>query len=97
MKFAVVGLGYVGLPVAVAFAKSGKHTIGFDIDTSRIEELSRNVDRTLEISAEDLAGASIRFTNEPAILGEADFFVVTVPTPVDRANQPDLTPLRSAR
>lgn len=96
MKFAVVGLGYVGLPVAVAFAKSGKHTIGFDIDTSRIEELSRNVDRTLEISAEDLAGASIRFTNEPAILGEADFFVVTVPTPVDRANQPDLTPLRSA-
>ncbi|MBV5265721.1 nucleotide sugar dehydrogenase [Pinisolibacter aquiterrae] len=96
MKFAVVGLGYVGLPVAVAFAKSGKHTIGFDIDTSRIEELSRNVDRTLEISAEDLAGASIRFTNESAILGEADFFVVTVPTPVDRANQPDLTPLRSA-
>ncbi len=93
---AVVGLGYVGLPVAVEFARV-RDTLGFDIDAARIEELATGHDRTLEVSADELAGAAhLRLTADPAELRDADVFIVTVPTPIDAAKRPDLGPLESA-
>jgi UDP-N-acetyl-D-galactosamine dehydrogenase len=91
----VVGLGYVGLPVAVAF---GRHhaVLGFDIKVERIEQLRRGIDVTGEVSPAELSAAPIRFTAAPDQLAEADFFIVAVPTPVDAANKPDLSPLLAA-
>ncbi|AJE03465.1 nucleotide sugar dehydrogenase [Geobacter pickeringii] len=86
----VVGLGYVGLPVAVAFGKTGR-TIGFDINAKRIEELRKGTDRTGEVSAEELGEADILYTDSIDDLRGADFHIVAVPTPVNEANQPDLT------
>jgi len=86
----VVGLGYVGLPVAVAFGKFRK-TVGFDINPTRISELQAGHDRTGEVTADDLAAADILFTAQIPELALADFHIVAVPTPVDAANQPDLT------
>src|SRR6185369_17558109 len=86
----VVGLGYVGLPVAVAFGKVAR-TIGFDINSDRILELRKGYDRTGEVSEEDLQTAQIIFTDSIEELRQADFHIVAVPTPVDDANQPDLT------
>ena len=94
-KISVVGLGYVGLPVAVAFGKSAK-TIGFDIDFGRIEELKAGYDRTNEVTSEDLKCADILFTDKIEQLRLADFHIVAVPTPVDQAKQPDLTPMLKA-
>jgi len=91
----VIGLGYVGLPVAVAFGKV-RRTVGFDINARRIAELRGGVDRTGEVSGEDLASADIYFTSNPEDLRSADFHIVAVPTPVDMAKQPDLTLLRKA-
>ena len=88
----VVGLGYVGLPVAVALGK-WKETVGFDINPTRIAELRQGYDRTGEVSSEDLASANIIFTSDIDRLRHADFHIVAVPTPVDRANKPDLTPV----
>ncbi len=86
----VVGLGYVGLPVAVAFGKVRK-TVGFDINPLRISELKAGYDRTGEVATEDLQSADILFTEKTEELARADFHIVAVPTPVDDANQPDLT------
>jgi UDP-N-acetyl-D-galactosamine dehydrogenase len=85
----VVGLGYVGLPLAVALARHFP-TTGFDIDTGRITELSAGHDRTREIDRDTLAASSLRLTATPADCRGADFYIVTVPTPVDQANRPDL-------
>ncbi len=93
---AVVGLGYVGLPLAVEF---GKHraVIGFDIHQGRIAELHSGQDHTLECSTEELAQAQhLRFSADAADLKQARVFIVTVPTPVDQANRPDMTPLVKA-
>ncbi len=95
-KIAVIGLGYVGLPVAVAFGKNGAPVIGFDIETRRIEELHAGYDRTREIDGDNLKASKIDVTGDPARLKAADFFIVTVPTPIDRSNQPDLTALLRA-
>lgn len=93
---AVVGLGYVGLPLAVEFAKEFD-TIGFDIDRERVRELDSRDDRTLEVSAADLAEAQrLTFTSDSSGLKAANVYVVTVPTPVDRHKRPDLSPLVSA-
>jgi UDP-N-acetyl-D-galactosamine dehydrogenase len=93
---AVIGLGYVGLPLAVELSKHFK-TIGFDIDQNRILELQNGQDRTLEISAKDLSKLdNLSLTDDLTKLNQANFFVVTVPTPVDDANQPDFSPLISA-
>ena len=91
----VVGLGYVGLPVAIAFGKVAR-TVGFDIDERRLAELRRGHDRTHEVSPQDLAAADIVFTSDLAELARADFHIVAVPTPVDDAHQPDLSPVESA-
>jgi len=95
-KIAIIGLGYVGLPLAVEFGKI-RPVIGFDIDAARIRELSEGVDRTLECSVEQLKSASgLAFDSDPAALRAAQIFIVTVPTPVDRTNRPDLQPLIKA-
>jgi len=91
----VIGLGYVGLPVAVAFARRGR-VIGFDLKTQRIAELKAGLDRNLEVSAEELADATLELTTDPAALKAATFHIVTVPTPITPANQPDLSKLRQA-
>ena len=94
-KVSVVGLGYVGLPVAVAFGRRGR-TVGFDINAKRIEELLAGLDRTGEVTAAELAATDILFTAAIEELALADFHIVAVPTPVDEANQPDLTPVLRA-
>lgn len=93
---AVVGLGYVGLPLAIAFSKKYR-VIGFDIDVCRVQELSVGIDRTGEVASEELKAAK-RFLpiSEAKRLTEADFIIITVPTPVDENNVPDLKPLRIA-
>jgi UDP-N-acetyl-D-galactosamine dehydrogenase len=95
-KIGVVGLGYVGLPVAAAFGRSGSSVIGFDIDPIRISELQAGKDRTREVSREDLARPTLTFTTDPAALKRVDFFIVTVPTPIDEARRPDLRALLRA-
>ena len=94
-KISVVGLGYVGLPVAVAFGKHGP-VIGFDINENRLEELRAGQDRTNEVSATELGDTQIEFTSKPEVLAQANFHIVAVPTPIDDAHQPDLTPVVKA-
>lgn len=89
-KIAVIGLGYVGLPVAAAFARAGVPVTGFDIDQKRITELCEFHDRTNEVEAADLRHTSLSFTHDANALASSDFFIVTVPTPIDEARQPDL-------
>ena len=91
----VVGLGYVGLPLAIALAREARVT-GLDIDTGRVAELKAGHDRTREADPEKLAACGIHFTANPADCVGADFYIVTAPTPVDAANRPDLEPLRAA-
>ena len=95
-SIAVIGLGYVGLPVAIAFARQAGRVVGFDISTRRIEALERGEDRTGEVSSTELLASRVQFTSDPAQLAGASFFIVTVPTPVDGQQRPDLGPLRSA-
>ena len=95
-RIGVIGLGYVGLPLAVAFGKISP-TVGFDIQSSRIEELKKNTDKTLEVTASELADAgNLTFTADPDDLKDCSVFIVTVPTPVNRYKQPDLEPLKQA-
>jgi UDP-N-acetyl-D-glucosamine/UDP-N-acetyl-D-galactosamine dehydrogenase len=94
-KVAVVGLGYVGLPVALEFGKFFP-VIGFDIHSKRIEELKRYIDHTGEVSTEELKNSSVEFTTNEKKLKECDFIIVTVPTPIDNEKKPDLTPLIKA-
>jgi UDP-N-acetyl-D-glucosamine/UDP-N-acetyl-D-galactosamine dehydrogenase len=93
---AVIGLGYVGLPLAVEFGKQ-RRVIGFDISDKRINELRSGHDRTREVEAEDLKVAGfLEFTSDRDVLKNADIFIVTVPTPINSHNRPDLTPLIKA-
>ena len=95
-KLAIVGLGYVGLPLAVEFGKR-YDTVGFDINTSRIEQLRAGHDSTLEVDAQELADVHrLRFSAELADIRECNVYIVTVPTPIDLAKRPDLTPLVKA-
>jgi UDP-N-acetyl-D-galactosamine dehydrogenase len=91
-KVAIVGLGYVGLPIAVAFGRK-EHVIAFDINQARVEELRAGHDRNKDVSPSDFAGGKAEYTSDPSRLREADFMIVAVPTPVDEAKRPDLTPL----
>jgi UDP-N-acetyl-D-galactosamine dehydrogenase len=92
----VVGLGYVGLPLAVLFGKSDLKTYGFDLNKTRIQELKKNYDRTRETSKKELQETKIEFSDDPKIINKADFIIIAVPTPIDAAHQPDLSPVRSA-
>ena len=96
IKIAIIGLGYVGLPLAVEFGKL-YDTLGFDINTERIDQLRAGHDRTLETSAQDLTSATrLLFSTDVSTLADCNVFVVTVPTPIDKANRPNLTPLVKA-
>ncbi len=96
MKIAIIGLGYVGLPLAVEFGKQYE-VIGFDINTHRIEELKKGNDHTLEVTTDELAHAKyLSFSHKADDLASVTVFIVTVPTPVDKAKKPDLTPLIKA-
>src|SRR5689334_706117 len=86
----VVGLGYVGLPLAMAFARRGFPVRGFDIDAARVDALVQGVDWTGEVTEAELRDQAPRFTSDPDDLADVSFFVVTVPTPVDATNQPDM-------
>jgi UDP-N-acetyl-D-galactosamine dehydrogenase len=94
-KLAVIGLGYVGLPLAVGLAKHFP-VVGVDIDADRIRELSAGLDRTNEVEPETLAASTLRLTADVAEARDANIFIVTVPTPVDSANHPDLGPVLGA-
>jgi UDP-N-acetyl-D-galactosamine dehydrogenase len=95
-RIAVIGLGYVGLPAAVAFARKGFSVIGFEIDASRVSELREGKDRTREVSAEELKALDLYVTADVEDLKKADFFIVTVPTPIDDALAPDLSAVYGA-
>jgi UDP-N-acetyl-D-galactosamine dehydrogenase len=94
-KLAVIGLGYVGLPIALEFAKRTS-VIGFDINQNRIEMMKKSIDPSNELDSEAFAGCDISFTHSLDVLKEANFFIVAVPTPVDEHNVPDLTPVQKA-
>lgn len=95
-KIAVIGLGYVGLPLAVEFGKK-QPVVGFDINRSRVDELLSGKDSTLEVSPEELTKASLlKFSSSIEDIKDSDIYIVTVPTPIDESNAPDLTPLRKA-
>ncbi len=94
-KLAVIGLGYVGLPIALEFAKQIK-VIGFDINADRVEMMQQNIDPSQELEASAFEGCDIEFTNDLEVLKQANFFIVAVPTPVDENNVPDLLPVQRA-
>jgi UDP-N-acetyl-D-galactosamine dehydrogenase len=94
-KLAVIGLGYVGLPIALAFARKAK-VIGFDINSKKIDLLKKSIDPSKEISAAEFENCDIQFTDDLTILKEASFYIVAVPTPIDTYKRPDLFPLLSA-
>ncbi len=95
-RIAVIGLGYVGLPVALAFARVFPGTVGFDVDARRVAELEAGHDRTEECTATELKESSLKVTADVLALAGASVSVVAVPTPVDESNRPDLEPLRAA-
>jgi UDP-N-acetyl-D-galactosamine dehydrogenase len=93
---AIVGLGYVGLPLAVAFGKHGR-TLGFDLSAAKVENYRNFIDATGEVSSDELRAAGyLEVGTDPALLAEADFIIVAVPTPVDHAHNPDFAPLAAA-
>ena len=96
MKISIIGLGYVGLPLAVEFGKK-YDVLGFDINKERIAELENGYDRTLEVDEQNLkSSAGLKFSSNKEDLKSCDIFIVTVPTPVDEHKRPDLTPLIKA-
>lgn len=95
-RIAIIGLGYVGLPVAVAFADKFPHTVGFDINPTRVKELAQGHDRTDEVEDAVLKASSLKVSDDPQDIADATFYVITVPTPIDGDRRPDLTPIRAA-
>jgi UDP-N-acetyl-D-galactosamine dehydrogenase len=92
---AVIGLGYVGLPLAVEFGRKYQ-TLGFDIDKERVSELKKGIDRTLEVTSEELLNTNLNYSSDLLDLAPANIYIITVPTPIDEYKQPDLTPLVKA-
>ena len=95
-RIGVIGLGYVGLPVALAFARKFPDTVGFDIHREKVDELRRGTDRNGEQSPDTLRATTLKMTSDPNDLRSCTLFVVAVPTPVDANNVPDLTPIERA-
>lgn len=87
----IVGLGYVGLPLAYLFGKTGLKTYGFDIKKERINNLKNNLDTNCELSKAELETTKVEFTDQPEVINQANFIIVTAPTPIDQAHQPDLS------
>ena len=95
-KIAVIGLGYVGLPLALALAEKFPDTVGFDIDRTRVEGLQKGIDRNGEITSATIQASTLNITDEIAQLKSISFFIVTAPTPIDQNRSPDLNPLKNA-
>ncbi|MBU6477714.1 MAG: hypothetical protein KGQ32_07300, partial [Xanthomonadaceae bacterium] len=96
IRLAVIGLGYVGLPLAVGFGRK-LPTLGFDVNRARINELQQQRDHTLEVAPDELRTATqLGFSHDAGALKGCNVFIVTVPTPIDRAKRPDLAPLEAA-
>jgi len=95
-RFAIIGLGYVGLPVALGFARRFPDVVGFDIDATKVEELRRGYDRNHEVPEAELLASTLRMSSDPNDLEGCTFFIVAVPTPVDHNNVPDLSPVERA-
>ena len=95
-KLALVGLGYVGMPIAAAFARKGVRVIGFDLNSEKIALYRRGVDPTRELGDEAIAATTVEFTDDERRLAEAKFIIVAVPTPVNTDHTPDLTPVIGA-
>ncbi len=95
-KIAVIGLGYVGLPLATHLAEQFRYVVGLDINTDRVEALRSGIDRTNEVDAQQLTSSGLRVTDRISELSGATFFIITVPTPITKAHQPDLSPLKAA-
>jgi UDP-N-acetyl-D-galactosamine dehydrogenase len=98
-KIAIIGLGYVGLPLAIEFSKNGYEVVGYDIDQKRVDKLNLFSDLTNEIRAKEIVdyiGNSCVFTTNDEELIECNIFIVTVPTPIDNNKKPDLRPLKNA-
>ena len=94
-KMALIGLGYVGLPIALEFARKAK-VVGFDINQARVDMMRKNIDPSNELEAKDFEGCDIHFSADLNDLKDVNFFIVAVPTPIDQHNLPDLKPLLSA-
>ena len=94
-SISITGLGYVGLPIAIAFDETIK-VIGFDVNQSRVDELKNGIDRTGEVKSDTLRKSNINFTSDFNELSKANFHIITVPTPIDDAKKPNLKPLLSA-
>ncbi len=94
-KIAVIGLGYVGLPIALEFAKKAS-VIGFDINSERVELMKNSIDPSNELSSEEFKDRDIFFTSNPTEIKDAHFYIIAVPTPIDEHNLPDLRPVISA-
>ncbi len=92
----IVGLGYVGLPLAHAFAKNGFEVLGFDVSEQRIEELKQGKDSTREVPDEELQKVNITYATDPSVIGKADIVILAIPTPVDEKSKPDLTLVEAA-
>ena len=95
-SIALVGLGYVGMPIAVAFAKKGVEVIGFDLNKNKIDLYKQGVDPTLEVGDDAIKSTTVQFTSEEKELQRATFIIVAVPTPVNTDHTPDLTPVIGA-
>ena len=96
IKICLIGLGYVGLPLAVEFGKK-REVIGFDLNQDRISELITGTDSTLEVTQQELKDAAyLTFTTNVADIKDCGIYIVTVPTPIDKHNKPDLLPLKTA-
>ena len=95
-KVALIGLGYVGMPIAVAFASKGVKVIGFDLNKRKIELYKNGIDPTLEVGNDKIKETQVEFTSDERKISEAKFIIVAVPTPVNTDHTPDLTPVISA-
>ncbi len=96
IKLAVIGLGYVGLPLAVAFGQN-RHVVGYDINVARVKQLKKGLDDTLEVSSDEMRNSTLlAFSTDLSELESCNCYIITVPTPIDKANQPDLSPLLKA-
>tara|TARA_R110002050_G_scaffold67407_2_gene145917 strand:+ start:47398 stop:48660 length:1263 start_codon:yes stop_codon:yes gene_type:complete len=95
-KISIIGLGYVGLPLAIEFSKNKFNVVGYDINNSRIKDLKNGLDKTGEVSKEEFENLDILFSHDKEILRNTDIFIITVPTPIDEFKQPNLIPLESA-
>lgn len=95
-NIAIIGLGYVGLPLAISLAEKFSNVLGFDINTKRVQELQQHVDHTKEVELLRLQHSSLRYSSDPNDLKEYTTFIITVPTPIDEKNSPDLTPIKKA-